>query len=118
MLKKIFIFITLAFTLNALACWKVDGSLAVDGETWKFNQKIKHNMEYIFPLGPYIFKMTMKAGKTQTLVYVVQEKKGTKLTLITEGEEEQIKVGESKDIFAKGVKDQPNSIITVKLTNI
>lgn len=118
MLIKFLTLLFLAFSLNAFACWKVEGSLAVDGETWKLNQKFDHNKDYIFPMGPFILKMTIKPGKTQTLVYVVQEKKGTSLTLITQGEEEEIKVGESRDIYAKGEKGQPNSIITVKLTNI
>lgn len=101
-----------------MACWKVEGSFAVDGETWKINQKFDHNKEYVMPMGPYIVKMTVKPGKTQTLVYVVQEKKGTNLVLVTKGEEEEIKAGQSRDIFAKGEEGQPNSIITVKLTDI
>ncbi len=118
MLIKFFTVSLLMLNLNAFACWKVDGSLAVDGETWKINQKFEHNKEYIFPMGTFILKLTIKPGKTQTLVYVVQEKKGTNLTLVTKGEEEEIKVGESRDIYAKGENSQPNSIITVKLTNI
>lgn len=118
MLTKFLTIAFLTFSLNAFACWKVEGSLSVDGESWKLNQKIEHNKEYIFPMGTFILKMTVKPGKTQKLVYVVQEKKGTTLTLVTKGEEEEIKVGESRDIYAKGEEGQPNSIITVKLTNI
>lgn len=118
MLIKLFTILILTFSLSALACWKVEGSLAVDGETWKLNQKIEHGKEYIFPMGTFILKMTFKSGKNPTLVYVVQEKKGTKLTLVTQGEEEELKVGESRDVYAKGEEGQPNSIITVKLTNI
>ncbi len=105
-------------SLNAFACWKVDGSLAVDGETWKINQKFEHNKEYILPMGPFILKMKIKPGKTQTLNYIVQEKKGTTLILVTQGLEDDLKVGESRDIYAKGEEGQPNSIITVKLSNI
>ena len=105
-------------SLNAFACLKVDGSLAIDGETWKINQKFEHNKEYIFPMGPFILKMTIKPGKTQTLNYVVQEKKGTSLILVTRGSENDLKISESRDIYAKGEEGQPNSIITVELTNI
>lgn len=118
MLIKLFTVGLLTLSLNAFACWKVEGSLAVDGETWKINQKFEHNKEYILPMGPFILKMTIKPGKTQTINYVVQEKKGTVLTLVTKGTEDEIKVGEARDIYAKGEEGQPNSIIIVKLTNI
>ncbi len=118
MLKNIFSIFLLSFSLNAFACWKGEGTLAVDGESWKLNQKIEHNKEYVFPMGTFILKILVKPGKTQTLVYEVQEKKGINLTLVTKGEEEEIKVGETKEIYAKGEEGQPNSIITIKLTNI
>lgn len=118
MLIKILLVSFYFLSLNAFGCWKVEGNFAVDGESWKINHKFEHNKEYIFPMGTFILKMTIKPGKTQTLTYVVQEKKGAALVLITEGEEAQIKTGQSQDIFAKGLAGQPNSIITVKLTNI
>jgi hypothetical protein len=119
MLVKFLTAALLLVSLNAYACWKVEGSLAVDGETWKINQKFEHNKEYILPMGPFILKMLIKSGKkTQTLNYVVQEKKGTVLSLVTQGTEDDIKVGESRDIYAKGEEGLPNSIIIVKLTNI
>ncbi len=120
MLKKLFITFLVVFSFNALACWKVEGSFAVDGDTWKINNKFDHGREYSFPMGTFILTMKIRTekDKSQTLVYKVQEKKGTTLTLVTEGEEEAIKVGESRDVYAKGKEGQPNSIITVKLTNI
>jgi hypothetical protein len=121
MLKKLFCLLLLLLSFNALACWKVDGSFAVDGDTWKINNKFEHDKEYIFPMGTFILKLKIKPGKEkekQTLLYTVHEKKGITLTLVTQGEEEGIKVGESRDVFAKGEEGQPNSIITVKLTNI
>ncbi len=119
-LKKLFITFLVVFSLIALACWKVEGSFAVDGDTWKINNKFDHGREYSFPMGTFILTMKIRTekDKSQTLVYKVQEKKGTTLTLVTEGEEEAIKVGESRDVYAKGKEGQPNSIITVKLTNI
>jgi hypothetical protein len=47
MLKNIFSIFLLSFSLNAFACWKAEGTLAVDGESWKLNQKIEHNKEYV-----------------------------------------------------------------------
>ena len=115
---KLFI-VALLFSLSAMACWKVEGSLGVDGETYKIDQKIEHNKEYIFTMGVFIFKMTIVPGKTKTytLRYVVQEKKGTTLTLITSGEDE-VTEAALKEIFAKGEPNQPNTIITLKLIPI
>lgn len=115
------IFTTLLFTLSfsALACWKVEGSVAVDGETYKLHQKVDHNKEYMVPMGNFIFKFTIKPGKKKIhdIKYVLQEKKGIKLTLVTQGEDEVIEGG-SKEIFAKGEEGQPHSLITLKLRHI
>lgn len=114
----------LAFTflfasMNVLACWRIEGSVAVDGETYKLDFKADHGKEYIFPMGVFIYKMTVDKGKEkgkQLVKYVLQEKKKTALTLITKGEEE-VSEGKSEDIYAKGEEGQPNSIITIKLTS-
>lgn len=119
MLKKIIPLLFLLTSLEAFACWRAKGSFAVDGETWKIDHKFDHGKEYIFPMGSFILKMTVKPGKTnQDLVFVVQEKKGTSLVLVTKGVEENIEVNKSRDIYAKGEEGQPNSIITIKLTKI
>ena len=117
MLIKLIITTLLLFSFNAFSCWKVEGTVAVDGEVWKIHQKVEHGKEYIFPMGTFILKITVKPGKTLTLLYVVHEKKGTGLTLVTKGEEE-IKPNNQREIYAKGETGQPNSIITIKLTNI
>ena len=120
MLKTFIILFTLFVSLSAFACWKAEGTFAVDGETWKFNQKFDHNKEYSFPMGTFILnlKLVPLKGGMSTLVYSASEKKGTKLTLVTKGEEEEIKPGTEREIYAKGEEGQPNSIITIKLTNI
>lgn len=120
MLKKIFFTTLLLISVNAFACWKVEGSFAVDGETWKINNKFDHGKDYSFPMGSFILTMKFRTekDKTQTFVYKVQEKKGINLTLVNEGEEEAIKVGETREVYAKGKEGQPNSIIIVKLTEI
>lgn len=120
MLRSFLAFSLFIFSFSALACWKVNGTFAVDGETWKFDNKVEHNKEYIFPVGNYHVKLTFKPQnkKLVTLTYAVEERKDKKLVLITKGEEEDLKPGEQRDIFAKGEEGQPNSIITVNLTNI
>jgi hypothetical protein len=55
--------------------------------------------------------------KKITAVYAVHEKKGTKMTLVTRGTEE-LEMNKSEDIYAKGEKDQPNTILTLKLSEI
>lgn len=116
---KIILCLALFFSLSAQACWKVDGSFAVDGETWKINQKFEHDKDYMFPMGEFILKLNIGATKNKknNLQYYVQEKKGTTLTLVTKGEEE-IEIEKTKEIFAKGEEGQPNSILILKMINI
>lgn len=119
MLKTFIILFTLFVSLSASACWKAEGTFAVDGETWKINQKIDHNKEYSLPMGTFILnlKVVPMKGGMNNLIYSAHEKKGTKLTLVTKGEEE-IKENTDREIYAKGEEGQPNSIITIKLTDI
>ncbi len=118
MLKFLFL---LFLSFPALACLgvNVEGKLAVDGQTWKMSQKFDLGKEYSVPMGPYILSMTVThEGKTFLSKYKVEEKKGTKLVLVTKGEEEEIELGKSRDIMAKGEEGQPNSIITINLKDI
>lgn len=117
---KILIVILSLFTFSAFACWHVEGSLAVDGEVFRFQQKVEHKKEYLFPLGNFILKFTLypQDKKNTMMKYLVQEKKELKLLTVTMGEEENLKENLKRDIFAKGEEGQPNSIITVKFKNI
>ncbi len=105
---------------GALACWRAAGSLAVDGESWRFDSKVEHDREYLFPAGTFILKLTVRpAGKTRaTVVYAIHERKDKGLVLVGKGEEADVEAGKPRDIYAKGEPGQPNSIITVKLTDI
>ncbi len=116
---KIILGLCLLLSLSAHACWKVEGSFAVDGETWKINQKFDHDKDYMFSMGTFILKLRIGATKNKknSLQYSVQEKKGTTLGLITKGEED-IEVDKTKEIFAKGEEGQPNSILTIKMIHI
>lgn len=119
MLKKFSIILLLLSSVQAFACWKVEGELAVDGQSWKMNQKFVHNKEYSFPMGTFILNLTITPGKEEThqLKYELLEKKGLTQVLVTKGQE-QIKEKATEEIFAKGETGQPHSIITVKITDI
>lgn len=119
MLKILAVIFSFILALNVWACWKVEGNLAVDGETFKLNQKFVHGKDYSFPMGSFILSLSIHQRKNGNNVvkYLLQEKKGASLVLVTKGEEE-IKNESSKDIFAKGEEGQPNSIITLKINHI
>ena len=119
MLKFLFVFL---FTVPAFACSNlfVEGSLAVDGQTWKFSRKLRGlAKEDLIPAGPYIIAMTVTHPENGLFVkYKVEEKKGTSLVLVTKGEEDELELNKGREIMAKGEQGQPNSIITIKLKDI
>jgi hypothetical protein len=116
---KFLTLLVLFASFNTFACLNLEGSLAVDGELFKFNQKCDHAKNYSFPLGNFILNMTVDPakGKTHPVTYSVFEKKGVKLTLVTKGDDE-LTEGAAKEIYAKGEENQPNTIIILKLNNI
>lgn len=120
--KMLKLIILTLFSFPALACSNlfVEGKLAVDGQTWKFNQKMRGiGKENSFQVGPYIIAMTFTyPDKGYFVRYKIEEKKGTSLNLVTKGEEDEIELNQSRDIMARGVEGQPNSIITLKLKDI
>lgn len=119
MLKYLFL---MFITFPALACTNlfVEGKLAVDGQTWKFSQKLRGlGKEDSFQVGPYLVAMTFTyPDKGYRVRYKVEEKKGITLTTVTHGEEDEIEMNKSRDIMARGEAGQPNSIITLKLKDI
>lgn len=121
MLKIFLIGLTLLLTLPALACFRMQGDVAVDGETFKIDQKLEHDKQYTLPMGSFIFNLKLtkfKDSKTKHHVkFSLHEKKGTKLILVTDGEED-LEETKSRELYAKGKEGQPNSIINFKLTNI
>lgn len=102
---------------SAWACWSIDLNLGIDGEDYKFQQKIDHDKKYAFPLGPYILNLKLIKNKNKMInfEYKLEERKEKKLILITQGEEE-IAINVKKEIYAKGEENQPHSIITLKLS--
>ncbi len=120
MLKLFVLLILTTFTFSVFACYKVEGQLGIDGETFPLNQKIELNKEYSLPQGSFILSFTVKAAKKKGeyhLKYKVEEKKGTTLAMVTFGEED-LSEAKSRDIYAAGEKDQPHSILTLKITDI
>lgn len=117
-MKIIALFLALV-SFSAFACWKVEGTLGVDGETFKFNQKFDHGKEYSFPMGTFILNLTLNSGKGKihTVRYTILEKKGVKLNLVTKGDDE-VTENTKKEIFAKGEENQPNTILTLNLKHI
>ncbi len=118
MLRFIF---CLLISIPVFACTgvNVEGKLAVDGQTWKMNMNIAMGKDISVPMGPYIFTMKLIHPEGGYLVkYRLEEKKGTTLTLVTKGEEEEIELNKSRDIMARGEEGQPNSIITLRLKDI
>jgi hypothetical protein len=119
MLKYILLILV---SFPAISCTNlfVEGKLAVDGQTWKFNQKLRGiGKEEAFQVGPYIIAMTFTYPENSyRLRYKIEEKKGTTLTMVTKGEEDEIETNKSRDIMARGEEGQPNSIITLKLKDI
>lgn len=115
---KAFILMLCLLPLSSFAAWNMEVALGIDGETWKIEQaKFEEAKETEIKFGSYILKMTLKKGdepKSIDVAYTLHEKKGEALTLINKGEEI-IEEKLSSDIYAKGMPNQPNSIITLKL---
>lgn len=117
---KFILLILISFPALACTVLHVEGNLSVDGQSWKFSRKMRGlGKEDSIPVGPYILSMTLTHPDKAYLVrYKVEEKKGTTLSLVTKGEEEDVEMNKSREIFARGETSQPNSIITIKLKDI
>lgn len=120
MLKNLIVLILFTLSFSAFACWKVEGKFSVDGESWKIDQKIDLKKDYTMPMGTFLVSLNLVQNKDKsfTMKYQVHEKKGVTRTLVTSGEEENIKEKELRDIYSRGEKGQPHSIFTIKLINI
>jgi hypothetical protein len=117
---KIILGLVLLFNMNSLfACWKIEGSFAVDGETWRIHHKFEDHEEFFLTAHEFILSLSLikKEDQTLRLRYKINHKKGSTLSLVSKGEEE-LKEEKNQDIYIKGDKGYPHSIITVKLKNI
>lgn len=106
------------FSLNTYANWQVEVALGIDGETWKIEQaKFEDGKDQTLNIGNYIVKMTIKRTKEEKVLsinYQVEEKKGDKNLLISKGED-LMEDRPKNDIFAKGEKGQPHTILSLKM---
>jgi hypothetical protein len=121
MLKHVVVIFTLMYAFPLLACWNLQGSYAVDGETYKFSNKVEHNKDYLFTAGAYHIKLRfipLEKKETLSLSYEIQERKMSGLVLVTKGQEEDVLISKQTDVFAKGEPGQPNTILSFKLTQI
>ncbi len=120
-MKKTFCALLVLLSLPTWACWSLQGSYAVDGQSWKFSNKVDHHQDYLFSTGPYHIKIRLEPGeikKSLTVTYEIHERKADKLILVTKGEEEEVIPSRQTEIFAKGEAGQPNTILTLRLRNI
>jgi hypothetical protein len=117
MLKLVSIFF-IFFSVSALACWRLEGTFAVDGQEWNISQKIEINKEQSFGFDFFILNVKIiKEKQNKILHYSIYLKQNLDLQLVSQGEEE-IENKKMKTIFAKGKEKHPHSIINLKLTNI
>lgn len=115
-MRYLFILLCL-LPLSSWASWQADLTLGVDGETMKADKQVfVEGKETVVSMGNYLLKLTLKKTKipkTLDIDYTVQEKKGQSLTLVNKGQDV-VENELSKDIYAKGEPNQPNTIITIK----
>lgn len=117
---RVFLFLSfLTLCFHSHACWIARGTFSIDGETFPLHQKFELKKDYVFPAGAYLLQIRLLSGEKKIHVrYVILEKKGTRLVNISKGEEEEIEPSKEREIFAKGLPGQPNSIITLTFQNI
>lgn len=92
---RILILFFVAFSLNANACWRLNGVISVNQNKLEINQKIDHDKTYTFPKGnliyhlkmPSVFDLPENLNDKKGLHMVelnIQEKQGTKLVDLTQ----------------------------------
>ena len=116
---RILIISSFFFCLNSYACWLARGDFSIDGEAFPILQKFDKGKDYVISGGTFLLHLRLqKKEQKLSLTYSLEERKGTKLILITKGEEQSIAPGKHKEIFAKGLPGQPHSIISLTFENI
>lgn len=101
----------------AFANWRIDLTLAVDGETWRADQVLfEDGKEKAFDFGRHLMKLMIQKSKEEKgldVTYLIQEKRGSLKVILNKGTEN-IEENTKADIYAKGEPNQPNSVITFK----
>ncbi len=120
--KMLKIFLLISFSLvssNSYGCLIGKGSLSIDGEIFPLHQKFEPKKKYLFPAGSFLLQIRLvEKGKKLKLSYVIKEKRGTTLMIISRGDEEDMEEGQEREIFAKGLPGKPNSIISFTFEHI
>lgn len=68
-------------SLQALACWKMEGEILVEDYKIPVNQKFNHGQSYSFMKGPYIVHLQVK----KEIHYEVLKKENVSLTQVSKG---------------------------------
>lgn len=112
-MKKLLLFLSL-ISFNAFADWQTELTLGIDGETFVSDKIILVNAkESSLSLGRYLLKLTISKSKEDKFLevsYALTEK----TTLVAKGKDD-LEDRPTNEIFAKGEKGQPNTIITLKM---
>lgn len=104
-----FLFSLISFSAYSMT---LEGQVSVDGEDHKFSQAIELGKEYSFKMNTFTYKITLTKTKSEKIQAKFNLFEGNKL--VTSGEE-MIKE-KSEDFYMKGAPGQPNSIITLKVS--
>jgi hypothetical protein len=67
-------------SVDALACWRLTGSIHVDTQRFDVNQKVDHDKTYSFPKGDYLVHLSV--DKTEQIRVHVEQKQGLILATI------------------------------------
>lgn len=109
---KTILFLCLLIPFHVFAL-TLEGQVSVDGEDHKFKQSIELGKEYLFPMNTFSYKITVTKAKNKKFKARFNLFEGK--NLVTQGEE--TISDKSKDFYKKGEVGQPNTIITLKVSD-
>lgn len=109
-------------SVNAFACWKMEGMIDVNGVRVNINQKIDHDKTYTFSSGKHLFHVMIpssyKGKKNAHMVEMnVEKKDGTIMKQIAQGKVI-VLAGNEATMIKHDEKTGDHTIFTVKLTEI
>ncbi len=83
---KYLVLIPLLLSVNAFACWKMQGEMTIGSKTLKLDQKINHNQKYSYQKPPYLIHLSVTTHDgRETLSFEVLEKTGLELLKVSSG---------------------------------
>ncbi|MBA2404783.1 MAG: hypothetical protein H0V66_08430 [Bdellovibrionales bacterium] len=119
---KIIAFGLLFFSFNALACWKMQGSIAVNNDKVEINQKIDHDKIYSFASGKHLFHVKIPSqvkNKTDThsIEIGIQKKDGITLSEVSKGQII-VKLGKEATMTKQDIDTGEITTFIMKITEI